>query len=227
MNYSSKKSLRRLALMPVVVLVAGLVVVGCYEDYGLTTKDFDAYTTVYMPGTNFQSYKYFLMPDTIMHIVGSGLTDPLAGARKYDRQILDLTASNLQARGYTRLSDTSEIASRSIDPNAVLAVLIGQFANEHSGYYYDYWYGYWGGYYPGWGYGGYYPPSYVYTYDYTVGTNVTEIVEYGKSNSQHRAAPVWVGIVSGLTGEPATAQNRIATGVNRIYEQSPYLYAGQ
>lgn len=226
MNYSSKKSLLRLALVPVVVLVTGLVMAGCYEDYGLTVKDFDAYTTAYMPGTNFQSYKYFILRDTIMHIVPPGtLIDPISGARKYDRQILDLTASNLQARGYIRLTDTLQIPSASRD--SLLVVLIGQFANEHTGYYYDYWYGYWGGYYPGWGYGGYYPPTYAYTYDYTVGTNVTEIIDYGKSRAQSKYAPVWLGIISGLTGEAATAQNRIATGINRTFEQSPYLYAGQ
>jgi hypothetical protein len=150
-----------------------------------------------------------------------------AGARKYDEQILSLTASNLQARGFTRLSDTLQIISGGIDPNTVLAVLIGQFSVDHTGYYYDYWYGYWGGYYPYWGYGGYYPPSYVSTYEYTVGSNVTEIVDYGKSNAQRKAAPVWVGIISGLTGDPATAQTRISDGINQTFAQSPYLYAGQ
>jgi hypothetical protein len=227
MNYLSKKSLRRLALVPFAVLVAGLAMVGCYEDFGLTVKDFDTYTTKYMPGANFQNYKYFIKPDTIMHIIDPGPIDPLAGARKYDRQILDLTISNLQARGYIPLDDTSQITSLGIDPDSVLAVLMGQFSVEHSGYYYDYWYGYWGGYYPGWGYGGYYPPTYVSTYEYTVGTNVTEIIDYGKSKAQQKYAPVWVGIITGLTGEPSTAQNRIATGVNRTFEQSPYMYAGQ
>ncbi|HMK39583.1 MAG TPA: DUF4136 domain-containing protein, partial [Bacteroidota bacterium] len=97
----------------------------------------------------------------------------------------------------------------------------------HSGYYYDYWYGYWGGYYPGWGYPGYYPPAYVNTYTYTTGSNVTELVQYGKSNADKRAAPVWVGIATGLMGTPSTAQSRLATGINRTFEQSPYLYAGQ
>lgn len=229
MNLLLKKSLRRLALVPLLVLAAGLVIGGCYEEYGLTVQDFDAYVTKHVEGANFQTYKYFIMPDTIMHVPGGSiLTDPLAGARRYDSQILSLTASNLQARGFTRLSDTSQIApGGSIDPNTVLVALIGQFSSTYSGYYYDYWYGYWGGYYPGWGYGGYYPPVYVDTYEYTVGTNVTELVAYGKSNAERRAAPVWVGIIAGLTGDPATAQTRIAFGINRTFEQSPYLYAGQ
>jgi len=227
MNVLSKRSLRRLA--PVLVLVAGLVMGGCYQDYGLSVQDYDAYLTGYAPGTNFQAFKYFVMPDTIMHInPGTSLTDPLASARKYDKQILSLTASNLLARGFTRLTDTTQIGpGRPYDPNTVLVALIGQFSTDHSGYYYDYWYGYWGGYYPGWGYPGYYPPAYVNTYTYTTGSNVTELVQYGKSNADKRAAPVWVGIATGLMGTPSTAQSRLATGINRTFEQSPYLYAGQ
>lgn len=228
MNVLLRRSVRRLALMPVVVLVAGLVIGGCYEDYGLTVQDYDAYLTMPVEGANFQSYKYFIMPDTVVHIFDkTSVSDPLAAARKFDKQILSLTASNLQARGFTRLSDTSQIATGGIDRNTVLVVLIGQFANDHTGYYYDYWYGYWGGYYPGWGYGGYYPPAYVGTYEYTVGTNVTEIVDYAKSNAQRKAVPLWVGIISGLTGSPSTAQSRIGFGINRTFEQSPYILAGQ
>ena len=228
MNLLSKKSLRLLALMPAAILVAGLMIGGCYENYGLTTQDYDAYLTGYVGGTNFQTYKYFIMPDTIVHIFDKTIAlDPLASARKFDKQILSLTASNLQARGYTRLSDTSQIISGGIDRNTVLVVLIGQFSTDHTGYYYDYWYGYWGGYYPGWGYGGYYPPAYVNSVDYTLGTNVTELVDYGQSNSQKRPVPRWVGIIAGLMGDPKTAQGRIADAVNRVFEQSPYLVAGQ
>jgi len=225
MKVLSKKSLRRLAIMPVLVLVAGLVIGGCYEDYGLTIQDYDAYVTGYVGGTNFSAYKYFVMPDTIMHIFGgTSLTDPLAGARIYDKQILSLTASNLQARGFVRITDTTQIGvGKPYDPNKVLVALIGQFSTDHTGYYYDYWYGYWGGYYPWYGY----PPAYVSTYSYTTGSNVTELVDYGKSNSQKRPNPVWVGIITGLTGTPSTTQSRLATGINRTYEQSPYLFAGQ
>ncbi len=226
MNMPLKKLSGRFMVLPLVILLASVVPSGCYQDYNLGVEDFDAYLTKYVEGTNFQAYKYFIMPDTIMHLIDQGVVvDPIAGYRKYDKQILSLTASNFEARGYVRLKDTLEITG-GIDPKTVFLVLIGQFANEHTGYYYDYWYGYWGGYW-GWYYPGYYPPAYVDSYEYTVGTTVTEMADYAKSAGERKHAPVWVGVIAGLAGAPATAQQRLGTAVNTQFEQSPYLYAGQ
>ena len=215
-------------LLPLLVLIAGVGLNSCYEDYGLTTQDYDTYLTQYATGTNFQSYKYFIMPDTVIHIYDTTGIDPILSARKFDKQILSLTASNFEARGYTRIAKT-DTAGRS---NATLVVLISQMSRSYVGYYYDYWWGYWGWYYP-W-YPGYYPPMYGGTYEYSTGTNLTMAYDLGKTLAQppdasgkRAATAVWTGIITGLVGSASTAPTRITDGINKTFEQSPYLYAGQ
>jgi hypothetical protein len=215
---------RRSWLLPILLLVGGVGLSSCYEDYGLSTQDYDTYFTHYAAGTNFQKYRYFVMPDTIVHIYDrTAGSDPLSGARKYDHEILSLTASNLEARGYIR-KQRSEITTTTDD--STLVCLIGQMTIEHTGYYYDYWWGYWGWYWPGY-YPPYYPPSYGGTYEYSTGTNITELIDLGQSVAQNKPTPVWSGLVSGLTGSSGSAQSRLSFGINRQFEQSPYLYSGQ
>jgi hypothetical protein len=225
MNVRAHVAQRLFRLLPVLALLSAFGVSACYEDYGLTTQDFDTYFTHFAEGTNFQNFKYFVMPDTVVHIYDTTKVDPLLASRKFDKQILSLTASNMEARGYERKT-LAELTSQGIDSSKVLVVLVGQLSREYTGYYYTYWYGYWGWYWPGY-YPGYYPPAYGGTYEYEMGTNITEIVDLGTTRKEKRPTPVWTGIVSGLAGQPSTAQSRISTGINRTFEQSPYLYSGQ
>lgn len=213
----------RVRLLPLLVLIAGVGVSSCYEDYGLTTQDFDTYFTHYAAGANFQKYKYYFMPDTIVHIYDTTKTDPLKAARKWDKQILSLTAANLEARGYVRILKSEATGTKT---DSTLVVLMGQMSMTYTGYYYDYWYGYWGWYWPGY-YPPYYPPAYGGTYEYSTGSNITELVDWGQSKQQNKPVPVWSAIITGLTESPSTAGARITDGINRTFEQSPYLYSGQ
>jgi hypothetical protein len=212
--------------VPALALMLALGAGACYEDYNLDYEDYDTALTVYDNTVSFGAYRYFIMPDTIIHIYDTTKTDPLAAARKYDDQILSLVRSNFIARGYQDLGNDSTAIPPGINKSEVMAVFIGQFAIEYTGYYYNYWYGYWGywwGYYPP-----YYPPDYVATYDYTTGTTAIEAVDYGKSVSDRRVKPLWLGTVSGLTGDtPSSVQQRLNTNINQLFLQSPYLFAGQ
>ncbi len=223
MKARNHTALRRLWLLPLLLLIAGVGLNSCYQDYGLSTQDFDTYLTHYTPGTNFQAYKYFVMPDTIVHISDTTKTDPLSSARKFDKQILSLTASNLEGRGYQRIQMSDTVGGKAA---TTLVVLIGQMSFEYTGYYYDYWYGYWGWYWPGY-YPGYYPPMYGGSYTYSTGTTVTEILDLAQTVAARRPTTVWNSIITGLTGSPSTAPTRITTAINRTFEQSPYLYSGQ
>ncbi len=212
---------RALWLLPLLLLIAGVVFSSCYEDYGLTTQDYDTYLTHYAPGTNFQKFKYYVMPDTIIHVYDTTGIDPLKSARKYDNQILSLTRSNLEARGFVRLT-LPDVVGGKIDSTVV--IFISQLIREYTGYYYSYYWGYWGWGYP---YYPYYPPMYGGTYDYSTGSNITTMLDFGASKAQNKSVPIWTAMVTGLTGSPSTAQARFATGINKTFEQSPYLYAGQ
>jgi hypothetical protein len=212
--------------MPVMVLALTLGVSACYEDYNLGFSDYDTALTLYSKEVDFTKFKYFVMRDTVVHVYDTSKTDPLAGARKYDKQILSLVSSNFIARGYERLADTSQIGGQGIDPNTVFVVAIGQIAIEYTGYYYDYWYGWYGGWY-GWYYP-YYPPVSGGTYEYTTATTLIDMVDYGRTNSEQRIRSVWAGTVTGLTGDnAASVQTRLSNNINQLFIQSPYLYAGQ
>jgi hypothetical protein len=220
------KTIRKTAqwgLLPLLVLVAGVVFSSCYEDYGLTTADYDTQLTHYATGANFQLYKYYVMPDTIVHMYDTTKADPMKDFRKFDDQILSLTAGNLEGRGYIRLKTAADTVGKSA---ATIAVLLTQTSQTYVGYYYDYWYGYWGWYYPGY-YPGYYPPSYGTTYEYSTGTIITTILDLGQTLAQHKLTPLWNGLVTGLAGSSSTVPTRLTDGINKLYEQSPYLYAGQ
>ena len=205
------------------LFLATFALSGCYEDYDLGYEDFDTQTTFYTADANFPKYKYFVMPDTVMHIYDTTKTDPVT--RKFDKQILQLTKSNFEARGYIYLGeDSAGVGARR---DSVLAVFLGAFSSTFSGYYYDYWYPYWG-YWYGWGYYPPYYPGYVGTYEYTVGTLLIEGLDYGRSVAAAKRIPVWFGAVRGLAGDtPADVQLRISNGINQIFVQSPYLTAGQ
>ncbi len=223
MKARNHTALRRLWLLPLLLLIAGVGLNSCYQDYGLSTQDFDTYLTHYAPGTNFQAFKYYIFADstTIRHIYDTTKTDPLAGAHKYDKQILSLIRGNLEARGYQGITDTTGKSA------ATFVVLVAQMSFTYTGYYYDYWGSYWGYYWPGSYYPPYYPPAYGGTYQYSTGTNITELVDLGQSVAAKRPTPVWSSVISGLTGSPSTAPTRITMAINRTFEQSPYLYSGQ
>ena len=115
------QTIRRLAgsrtwIVPVVALALVLGVSACYEDYNLGYKDYDTALTLYDKEVNFAKFKYFVMRDTIVHVYDTTKADPISGARKYDKQVLSLVASNFIARGYERLADTSQIGIQGIDP---------------------------------------------------------------------------------------------------------------
>lgn len=213
-------------IVPAVALALAIGVSACYEDYNLGYEDYDTALTLYDKAVDFTQYKYFVMRDTIVHVYDTTKADPIAGARKYDKQILSLVASNFMARGYERLADTSEIGNRGIDRNSVFVVAIGQFAVEYTGYYYDYWYGWYGGWY-GWYYP-YYPPVYGGSYEYTLGTTLIDMVDFGKTTADRRIKSVWAGTATGLQGDtPASVQTRLSNNINQLFIQSPYMYAGQ
>jgi hypothetical protein len=216
----------RVWLVAATALVLALGVSACYEDYNLDYSDYDTALTLYDNTANFAAYRYFIMPDTIVHLYDTTGNDPLKDFRKYDTQIKELVKSNFLARGYQYLGEDSSSIPVGIDRNQVLAVFIGQFASEYVGYYYTYWWGYWGywwGYYPP-----YYPPGYGGTYEVTTGSTLILAIDYGRSAAEARIRSLWEGKVTGLAGDAAASvQQRLSTNINQLFLQSPYLYAGQ
>src|SRR5437899_1958826 len=92
------------SLLAIALMCCAAFIVSCTTDYNLEVKDYDTALTLYNKSADFASYKYFLMPDTIVHILPAGGTDDIS--RKYDAVVLQNVISNFQSRGYVRILDT-------------------------------------------------------------------------------------------------------------------------
>ena len=208
------------SLLAVMLMSCSLFVVSCTTDYDLQVKDYDTALTLYNKSADFASYKYFLMPDTIMHILPAGGTDEIS--RKYDAVVKQNVVSNFASRGYVRITDT-------LTNKADFVVVLTAYSSTYVGYYYDWWY-YWGWYpyypySPGWGY---YPPGGA-AYSYTTGTLVVSMVDPLQNDTTgKKVLPVWWGHITGLLGDTySSSQTRIINALNALFTQSPYMVSGK
>jgi hypothetical protein len=207
------------SLLAIALMCCTLFIISCTTDYNLEVKDYDTALTLYNKSADFASYKYFLMPDTIVHIVPEGGTDEIS--RKYDAVAIQNIISNFQARGYVRILDT-------VTNKPDFVVVLTAYSSTYVGYYYDYW-SYWGWYYPyyppGWGY---YPPGGA-VYSYTTGTLVVSMIDPLKNDpAGKKVLPVWWGHITGLLGDTySSSQTRILNALDQLFTQSPYMISGR
>jgi len=192
------------------IMVTGL---SCYQDYGLTTADYDMILTLYDTENNFTGYVNYALPDTVIHPVPDGETDDLP--RTFDSQMIADVERNMNALGFTRV-DTN-----AANPPDVMVLLTATKQEwTVAGSYPGYWWG-WYPWYPG---GGWYPyyPGYGYSYNYTTGTVFITMIDVDKydPNTQINAT-VWNAGINGLTGDTrASTSARIRDAINQAFSQS-------
>ena len=198
-----------------------------YEDLdiALTTYDKDYYS----PGdyNHFQDFETFVVPDTVIHIIESGVADKIS--RDYDEFILEQVKSNMLKLGYMEESDPG-----SGTPD--ISVTVSVTTSEHIVYN---WYPYWAWYFifvrkgvqeKGSGVDNNYPwnPYYGYgtSYTYTSGSVIMEMVDNSKINETTEEIPViWAGLINGAVGGPEEGiKNRLSTGIDHCFNQSDYLF---
>jgi len=200
-------------ILPAFLIMAGLS--ACYTDYGMTTSDYDVVTTLYDKNYNFSADQTYFMPDTIQHILAEGEKDDIS--RKYDSFILDQVASQMNLRGFRRITDVTQE-----EPD--VAILLAVTTKENYVAYANY---YWGGYWPGYGgWGGYYPwYGGTTVYSYSTGTLFINMLDPERANDDDKLIPtVWVGAVNGLLGDSATnTRVRLSNSIGQAFIQSPYL----
>lgn len=206
---------RRIAATAGAALVAGLLALSCYPGDPLNVSETDAVITVYDQDADFSTKLTYAMPDTVLHLVGEGGDDDVS--RKYDTQLLNTIADNLEALGYARVDDP-----QTADVLVVSAAAVIDYTGYSYGWYWDYWYGYP----PGWGWYPYYP-SYGYSYSYSVGTIFVLMIDPAMADDGAERVPtIWMAALNGLVDTGTNAQ-RITTGINQAFAQSKYLGAGK
>jgi hypothetical protein len=186
--------------------------------------EYDMVATSYDRNYNFAAARTYLMPDSVVHVRDQYGQDQVNPA--YDPYILQAIESQLQARGFTRLPDSSNQRADVV----VLATVTGNTnVNVTQDPYNQWgWYSGWGGYSglgPGWGYGypSYYTPVRVTAYQ--TGSLVIQMVDPNQVTAGNQNIPaVWVASFNGLLeGSPASIRDRIVQGIAQAFSQSTYL----
>jgi hypothetical protein len=196
------------AKFALLILGAGVLVMASCTKYppaaDRLTEDL-AIVTQYDTGTNFNNYKTFSIPSTILMITDKDTTQVTNATAT---AVLDETAKNLTARGFVQVSPP-------VKPD--LAVEVLYFQNTHVYvYYYDYW-----GYYPYWYY--YYPYYPVYYSTYTTGVADIELIDYKYPNNNTQTLAIrWNAFIRALlTGNHTTSE--ITGAVDQAFIQTPQI----
>ncbi len=216
-----KKTFTKIGALAIIVFA----LTSCYPGGAEYTTDTDLIVTNYDEEYDFNSVHTYFLSDSIQHIVDEG-DEP---GTSFDSYILNEMQRNFDALGWERL-DSTNAGTNPPDVNVVLT--IAEVTNYNV---YSYpWYGGWGwGYYwkstnywgyPGYGWGyPYYGGSYVTSY--TTGTIHWRMFDPEKTDEENEIIYVeWEGALNGLLGTTSsTTKDRITTGLNQAFKQSPYL----
>jgi hypothetical protein len=212
----------------VVAVSAVLALVSCYPNSPTDAEEFDVVVTFFDEGADFTAVTTFGLPDSIATIeVGGG--QQIEPTHDFDDEILDAIKDRLVARGYQYEPDPDQNA-----PDFV--VLVGSAASTEYDLYGDQpWFSYWSWWlgwdsFPNvnvtWGVDyAWYSGSVVYSYD--VGSLIILMVnadDFDQSGDNKDIEPMWVGTINGvLAGADVTVFNRVVAGIDKMFEQSPYL----
>lgn len=213
-----KKNLTKIVALAAIVFA----LTSCYPGGAEYTTDTDLIITNYDENINFGSIQTYYLSDSIQHIVEDG-SEP---GTTFDSYIINELERNFSNIGWERADSTFA------EPDVAVVVTLAEVTNYNV---YSYpWYGGWGGGwywkstdywgYPGYGWG--YPPYYgSYVTSYTTGTIYWRLFDPRKTDEETETIYVeWEGALNGLLGTTSsTTKNRITSGVDQAFKQSPYL----
>jgi hypothetical protein len=209
---------RRLLVAPLGLLVIAVLYGACTPGSDITASESDVVVTHYDTKYNFGSVKYYAMPDSIVDLTADpdDPGDPLISPDK-EQEILSLIRSNFTDRGYVQV-DTND----AVNPPQFAVIVAAQAVDNYSVYSYYPWYpwGWWGYYW--W----YYPPTVGVSYAYTLGTlfiQMGEFAPYDPDEDEPKTA-YWMAAQNGVLNDSSSnLENRFTTGINQMFDQSPYL----
>ena len=180
----------------------------------LTEEESRIYITNRNSTADFSTYKTYSIPDSVYVIDNNNFRG--GQATTWDLQALASVRNALESRGYVRVA-------RSQSPD--LGVNISRMYNTTTNVVdlQNYWGGY-GGYYDPfyWGYGGYgygYPSAYALV-ESTEAMVSVEILDLKNAPANRTINVIWNGLIRGSNVFTTTA---VTTGVDALFQQSPYI----
>jgi hypothetical protein len=214
-----------LARAAAVALAASLG--ACYPDGPTSVTELDVVSTFYDQERDFGVQRTYAMPDSVHHARDEENPDNnVELSREFDDFILERVEANMSALGYQRISIDQQPDSADV---AILVTALGVRSFVISPGYPPYW-GWW----PDWGWGGgwgdwYYPWVPPRVSSYTTGTLFIDMAVPDSTNvTEDDLIIVWEAVANGLVGTGTqTTRERLRTGIDQAFAQSPYLGVGQ
>ncbi len=207
---------------------AGLVLFGCYPQEIESVRELTSVVTHYDEDYDFGSKSTYFLVDSLA--LYTNIEDPDISEEEilaFQEVVMSEIAAQLEARGFTRLTETQAEAT---PPDLVVtAAAIATLQDGTAWYPGGGWW--WWGYPPGWGWdpwwGWYYPPGwggYPVYYSYTTGSLLMFIADYENADQiiDDMVPLEWNGAINGLLNNDPT-EARIRELIAQAFEQSPYL----
>jgi hypothetical protein len=202
----------RVSLLSILILGSLVLLQACFPFGPEDIEDFDIVGTFYDENVNFGNFKTYAMPDTVVKVSNSGVTNE---EDQYDALILSQIAANMSAVGYERINNP-----QNADIIMTVAIASEGYSIDTS---YDYG-DYYGGRYDDYGTGGYY-----YTgenYELETGTVLMSLANNDGNPSLESS--LWLGMLNGITEQSFTnTSRRLIELINQAFVQSPYLGTSQ
>jgi hypothetical protein len=214
----------------VAVLLAALGLLtalgACTPGTDITAAESDVIVTNYDQEFDFASLKTFAMRDTVAHLTEDGTDDPNL-SRDNDSLVVALVKENFEAVGYEWVDADSSSTAPEPDFAVLIAATSTDFVNTNWGCG-----GYWGGYPPGWGWGwpGYGcggPPT--TSVAFSTGTLIVAMIDPDLVDDGAEDIPLpWDSEMNGVLNDTsASVRQRLTSGINQMFKQSPYLGTSQ
>jgi len=203
----------------IVILVFVFAISACETQGPKYVDELDLVVTTPDTSFNFQSIKYYYMPDTVVFITDKEEEEPGDGdPHRFDEEILAAVASNMDAKGYERVDENG--------PNDYdVIILISTLSTRYVGIYW--WENWWNW----WGWGGWYPPGWnpwypwvgqVYTW--TTGTVIIDMLNPEGPFDNEQIPALWNAMFNGLLqGSDSYILGRIKSNIDQAFLQSDYL----
>jgi len=211
------------------LLFSSVILSGCvrYPDKSDEERDKDVSLTYYDNTIDYSQYATYAIVEHVGEVAveSDSLIVTISGKSTL---ILDKINENLTSYG---LQEVPSAANPDLLVNAHVLTLDVEYSSYYGGYwdmgyYYSYDPYYYGSPYY-WGYGGYsyyYPYSYGYTYSSTYGSVLMEIIDSKNTNNiTSQIKMIWSGMVVGTVNSTTGIDQRITSGIDECFAQSPYL----
>ncbi len=207
-----------------VLLLLGSTLMACRDNAtdGLTPQDSQVYITNYDRSVNFNQYKTFSLPDSVVVQSNNQLITVRGDIE--DRFITNV-ANALQSRGFRRVG-RGQPADIGVAIIRVNNRFTGVGVNQNA-YYSNYWLGGFGGGLGGFGFNPFFPSYYTYQ----VSERYWQIQMVDLKNRPPATGPDQVQLTvifdATIRGGDITSTQDVDTAINAIFAQSPYLTASR